>query len=152
MAVTIRTSRDEDVAAILALASRLTLGVAPWRERSAVVTAVRGWVADAVASSNDPTHALFVARDGERIVGFISASRTEHWAGDIDAGIGELVVDGAAEGRGIGSALVERTLDWSRAQGIGRVSVSTGAANARALGLYRKLGFEDEDVTLSRPA
>ena len=87
---------------------------------------------------------------GGTVVGFVTLSPGSHWSGVAEPSIGELVVAPEAEGQGIGSALVEAVIERARSEGHTRVSVSTGAANARALGLYRRLGFEDEDVTLSR--
>jgi ribosomal protein S18 acetylase RimI-like enzyme len=142
------TGADED--AVLALADRLCEGVARWRDREAVVTAVRGWVQSSLATMDDPGHAVLVAEFDGGVAGFVTLSPTHHWSGEPEASIGELVVSGQAEGRGIGSALVEAAMARAQESGCARISVSTGAANARARALYRRLGFEDEDVTSSR--
>jgi ribosomal protein S18 acetylase RimI-like enzyme len=98
----------------------------------------------------EPGHAVLVAELDDDVVGFVTLSPGKHWAGDPDASIGELVVSTEAEGRGIGRALVEAAMERARGNGCTRISVSTGAANERARNLYRGLGFEDEDVMLSR--
>jgi ribosomal protein S18 acetylase RimI-like enzyme len=134
----------------LALADRLCEGVARWRNPEAVVTAVHGWVQSSLATMEDPGHAVLVAELEGSVVGFVTLSPTHHWSGEAEASIGELVVSQRAQGRGIGSALVEAAMARARALGCARISVSTGAANARARDLYRRLGFEDEDVTSSR--
>jgi GNAT superfamily N-acetyltransferase len=67
----------------------------------------------------------------------------------LDGYIGELVVSHEAEGAGIGSALIQAAVEWSRDQELERVSVDTGAANSRARYLYKRLGFDEEDITLS---
>jgi ribosomal protein S18 acetylase RimI-like enzyme len=101
---------------------------------------------------NDAGHAVLVAEvEGGGLIGFVTVSPGRHWSGETDASIGELVVAPDAESRGVGTALVEAAVEYARAEGYARISVSTGAANARALRLYRRLGFEDEDVSLSRP-
>jgi len=148
--VTIRAATDADGPVVLALADRLREGVAPWRDEAAVVDAVRGWVEVSVAAIDEVGHAVFVAELGSTIVGFVTLSPGSHWSGVAEPSIGELVVAPEAEGQGIGTALVKAVMAHARSEGHARVSVSTGAANARALGLYRRLGFEDEDVTLSR--
>jgi len=148
--VTIRAPTDADGPVLLALADRLRQGVAPWRDEAVVVDAVRGWVEASVAAMDEAGHAVLVAELGSTIVGFVTLSPGSHWSGVAEPSIGELVVAPEAEGQGIGSALVEAVIERARSEGHTRVSVSTGAANARALGLYRRLGFEDEDVTLSR--
>ena len=148
--VTIRAATDADGPVLLALADRLRQGVAPWRDEAAVVDAVRGWVEASVAAMDEAGHAVLVAELGSTVVGFVTLSPGSHWSGVAEPSIGDLVVAPEAEGQGIGSALVEAVIERARSEGHTRVSVSTGAANARALGLYRRLGFEDEDVTLSR--
>jgi len=135
---------------VLALADRLCDGVARWRDPEAVLTAVRGWVQSSLATREDPGHAVLVAELEGSVVGFVTLSPTHHWSGEPEASIGELVVSPEAEGRGIGRALVEAVMARARESGCTRISVSTGAANDRARALYRRLGFEDEDVATSR--
>jgi ribosomal protein S18 acetylase RimI-like enzyme len=146
----IRPATTADVDTVMSLADRLLVGVAPWREEAAVTAAVRGWVRTSLAAMAEPGHAVLVAELEGVVVGFVTLSPAPHWAGDPDAYIGELVVSPEAEGRGIGRALVVAAMERARENGSTRIRVSTGAANTRARSLYRALGFEDEDVTLSR--
>ena len=134
----------------MALADRLCEGVAGWRDREAVETTVRGWVQSSLASREDPGHTFLVGELDGDVVGFVTVSPSHHWSGEPEATIGELVVSRQAEGRGIGRALVEAAMRSARENGHARITVSTGAANARARALYGLLGFEDEDVSLSR--
>jgi ribosomal protein S18 acetylase RimI-like enzyme len=52
-----------------------------------------------------------------------------------------LAVEPAAQGAGLGRALVLDGLDWLRRRGAERVVVNTQEANDRALQLYERLGF-----------
>jgi ribosomal protein S18 acetylase RimI-like enzyme len=52
-----------------------------------------------------------------------------------------LAVDPAAQGAGLGRALVLDGLGWLRRRGVERVVVNTQEANQRALRLYEQLGF-----------
>ncbi len=52
-----------------------------------------------------------------------------------------LAVDPAAQGRGLGSALVSDSLHWLHRRGAGTVWVNTQEANDAALSLYEKTGF-----------
>ena len=149
--MTIRRAAAGDEDTLLGLASRLTEGVAPWRPAAGVEAAVVGWVESSLEEMSEPGHAVLVAEVEGRIVGFVTLSASRHWAGETDASIGELVVAHEAEGMGIGTALVEAVVEHAKAEGYARISVSTGAANERARRLYGRLGFEDEDVSLSRP-
>ena len=49
-------------------------------------------------------------------------------------------------GRGLGRLLIETTLAEARRQGFVRVELSAHADNARAIALYRKVGFVQEGV------
>ena len=150
MTVRVRPCSEADRRSVLALAHRLEEGVSPWRDRVAVAEAVRGWVEASVAGAEDGERASFVAEDGDRVVGFVSVERSRHWSGAVEAYIGELMVAEDAEGRGIGRALVDEAIRWGRAQGLDRIALETGAANTPALGFYRGLAFEQDEVRLSR--
>jgi L-amino acid N-acyltransferase len=148
--VRVRAYDLADREAVLALAPRLTEGVAGWRDPHRVFTAVTGWVRDSLLEHSDPGRAVFVADDGE-VLGFVTVSRSKHWAGDSDAYIGELVVSPEAEGRGIGRRLVQRVERWARERGLATVTLETGAANLPARNFYATLNFREEEVRLSKP-
>ena len=67
----------------------------------------------------------------------------------MEAHIGELVVDTAAERVGIGRALVGQACEWAQQRGLHRISLETGAANHGARAFYARLGFVEEEVKLS---
>lgn len=60
-----------------------------------------------------------------------------------------LAVHPAAQGRGLGRALVVDGLRWMRRRGVDQVVVNTQVGNQRALELYRSLGFELEPSRLA---
>jgi RimJ/RimL family protein N-acetyltransferase len=47
-------------------------------------------------------------------------------------------------GRGVGSALIEAAIEWSRAEGLHKLSLSVFPHNEAAIALYRKFGFVEE--------
>ena len=95
---------------------------------------------------------VFVAEDerNERL-GFVSVGPSTHFTGEPQAYIGELVVSETEEGRGVGKALLQACEQWAQEQRYRFISLATGAANERALGFYRHLGYLDEDVKLVKP-
>jgi GNAT superfamily N-acetyltransferase len=146
--VLVRPCAAGDAAAVAGLAARLTIGVAAWRDPEAVLAAVRAWVAESAAPGFEG--AAFVAEDGGEVVGFASASTVEHFAGEVDAYVGELVVAAPAEGRGVGGRLLEAAEAWAREQGFRCLTLTTGAANDRARAFYAARGFLEEDVKLTK--
>lgn len=143
----IRTYAEGDRETVLRLTPRLTEGVAPWRDPAAVCAAVHAWVENSLA---EPGTAVFVAVTDGALQGFVTVTLREHWSGGTDGYLGELVVAADAEGSGVGRALVERARHWARERGATRLGLETGAANAAARAFYAVLGFEEEDVRLSR--
>ena len=146
----VRRYEGSDRAGVLALVERLREGVAPWRDAAAVQAAMNEWVRDAVDSQGSGPRAVFVAEEDGEIVGFATASTRRHFAGDIDAYVGELAVARSVERRGVGRRLMLATEEWARGQGFACVTLDTGAANARARSFYAALGYEEEDVRLTK--
>jgi ribosomal protein S18 acetylase RimI-like enzyme len=149
-AVIVRLFEPPDRPGVLVLVERLQEGVAPWRDAAAVRAAMDGWVREAVDSDATDIRAVFVAEEEGEIVGFATASTRRHFAGDIDAYVGELAVARHFERRGVGRRLMVAAEEWARRQGLACVSLDTGAANARARAFYAALGYEEEDVRLTK--
>lgn len=142
---TVRRYAPGDADAVRALAYRLTVGVAPWRDQAAVAVAVTGWVADAIAG----TEPIWVAvRDGA-VVGFVHAAERRHFTGERDGYVGELAVAADAGRTGVGRALMAAVHEWAAGRGLRRVTLETGAANATARAFYAALGYAEEDVRLT---
>lgn len=148
--VDIREFHGGDEVGVLALAPRLTEGVAPWRDPDDVRRAVVAWVQESIDRSADSDRALFVAEQGGTVVGFVSVGEREHFAGEVDGYVGELVVAVDQAGHGVGRLLMGRAEDWARARGVTYLTLETGAANTQARAFYDSLGFAEEDVRLTR--
>lgn len=146
----VRSYTPADHDAVVALADRLLIGRPAWRDGERWREVARSWVEGSAAAASDNGHAFFVAVEGERIVGLVSGSTRTHFTGDVDAYIGELVVDASAEGTGVGGALLRRIEGWAVEQGHTRITLETGAANDRARTFYDRAGYADEDVRLTK--
>ena len=68
----------------------------------------------------------------------VSLAEREHFTGDLDAYIGELVTDSAAKGSGAGQALMAAAEKWAASRGLSRITLETGARNHRARRFYEK--------------
>lgn len=147
---TVRAYVDGDQADVMGLAAHLTAGAAPWRDHARSVAVVLGWVAEAIAAEGSPGHGLYVAADQDRVVGFVSMSTRTHFTGDVDACIGELVVDRDSRRQGVGRMLLRVAEEWARSNGFATLTLETGARNTAARALYAATGFADEDIRLTK--
>jgi GNAT superfamily N-acetyltransferase len=78
----------------------------------------------------------------------VSVAEREHFTGELDAYVGELVVDGAMEGRGPGRVLMAAAEHWAADRGLPRITLETGARNHRARHFYEDAGYQEEEVRL----
>jgi ribosomal protein S18 acetylase RimI-like enzyme len=96
-----------------------------------------------------PATVLFVARDGERIVGSLTLvlfripTAMRAWIEDV-------VVDGEARGSGVGEALNRAALDEAQRHGARTVDLTSRPSREVANRLYRRLGFVQRDTNVYR--
>ena len=146
----IRPYVPNDRTFILSLAPRLAVGKQPWRDLTLWLKTVEEWLTESIEQHNQKTMVLVAENEqGERL-GFATVSHSTHFTGQPQAYVGELVISEEAEGRGVGSALVEACEQWAREQGYTIITLTTGAGNTRALKFYDHLGFHQEDITLTK--
>lgn len=88
--------------------------------------------------------AVLVAELEGRPAGYVSCHALEWGWGSI----GLIGVAPDAQGRGLGRALVEGAVVWSRERGLERVMVVTQARNVPALRTFEGCGFRTDDVGL----
>jgi ribosomal protein S18 acetylase RimI-like enzyme len=148
--VRVRPFLSDDRAFVLSLAPRLAIGKQPWRDRDLWLTTVEEWLTESIQQHGQKTMVWIAENEERERVGFATVSHSTHFTNQPQAYIGELAAAETAEGHGVGSALVNACEQWAREQGYTILTLSTGAANARALRFYKHLGFQDEDVTLTK--
>src|SRR4051812_34280898 len=112
--VWIRPYRLQDRQEAMSLAGRLEIGVAPWRDPDAVRATVVGWVRDSLDSCTAEDREVFVAVDAARLVGLVTVGQRQHFTGETDAYVGELVVAEGMERRGVGTLLMQAAEEWGR--------------------------------------
>ena len=64
--------------------------------------------------------------------------------------VSELFVAEAARGTGVGRALLEACEDWARSRKLAVMTIGALSANARAVGVYGRAGFEPYTVRLRK--
>lgn len=146
----VRTAALADRDFLSELASRLTFGIAPWRDPAAMLATMRGYLlSDLERIGPDSTVLVAEAPDGTPS-GAATIARNTNFTGETQAYFGELAVTAAAEGQLAASALLAAAEDWARKQGFGLVVLDTGAANVRARAFYARHGYAEESVRLTR--
>ncbi len=98
---------------------------------------------------------LLAERDGE-LLGYAMVSigpGAATWGdlGEVTAEIESLSVLGRERGAGVGAALTAAAVEFAREGGAGSVLVAAAHSNEDALRFYRREGFDDFYVLLSRP-
>ena len=149
--LSLRPAAAADREAVLALAPRLAEGVAPWRNHAEAARAGRAWLAESLDEAAAGSAAVLVAVQDGAVIGVLSVRPSQHFTGEHDGYIGELVVADTAARRGIGRALIGAADDWARTAGLTNLTLHTGAYNSRARAFYAALGFTEEEVRLTRP-
>ena len=133
---------------VLSLAPRLAIGIPPWRDPQKMIATVQGWITESIKQHGNKTMVIVAEDEHRERLGFATVSHDTHFTGEGQAYIGELAISEETEGRGVGKALAQACEQWAREQGYRILSLATGAANERALGFYRHMGYLDEDVKL----
>jgi phosphinothricin acetyltransferase len=87
-----------------------------------------------------PAH-RWVAADGGRVLGWVAVTRVSPrpvYAGVVEHSV---YVDAAAQGRGVGRALLERLVASTEAAGIWTIQSGIFPENGASLALHRRAGF-----------
>ncbi|MFM6832149.1 MAG: GNAT family acetyltransferase [Novosphingobium sp.] len=126
----IRAASPDDRDAVIALweAAGLTR---PWNDPHT----------DFALALKNPTSAVLLAIDGERLHGCVMAGFDGHrgW-------VYYLATHPASRGQGIGRALMAAAEDWLKALGSPKVQLMVRGDNTVARGFYDALGYELQDV------
>jgi ribosomal protein S18 acetylase RimI-like enzyme len=148
--IVVRPYRPADRDRVILLAPRLTEGTAPWRDPKGTLRAVEVAVRSAIDSFRAPGHAVFVAEADRDLVGIVTVSERISFSGEREGYVGWLAVRAGMERRGIGSALMTVAENWAIDRRLPCLTLETGAGNHPARGLYQALGYEEEDIRLTK--
>ena len=131
----VRTVSPQVEAAVQGLMPQLRPGAeAPGPEALAAVIA-------------DPAITLLAACDGDAIVGLAVVAVYRRLSG-VSAHLNDVVVDGAARGRGGGGALVEAAIEVARQRGADSLELTSSPWREAANRLYGRLGFQRRDTNV----
>jgi GNAT superfamily N-acetyltransferase len=150
--ITIRPAQAEDRIFVLDLAERLVAFDVPhWREKPELIEGDRRALAQWFdARKND--EALFVAElDGVPAGCAFLVTLVDYFNERPHAHLSVLAVTAAAEGKGVGSALLDQSVAWARERKSDRLTLSALVTNARARALYERKGFGGEYIRYVLP-
>lgn len=132
--VTIRNAQSRDLDQLLALFDE--------------VAAERKWIATEPGFDKDlyrktwqgiidgKAGALFVACDGNEVVGSLSIFVTQNGAHDLG-----MLVSQERRGQGVGTALMRKALNWAQQHKVPALGLGVFTHNEAAIRLYEKMGF-----------
>jgi RimJ/RimL family protein N-acetyltransferase len=139
----VRRASPGDAQALVELAEsvgredgRWILGTGPWRAVSDERRYLR-------TIQGHPDAAVFLAEDGERIVGRLSLARDPHPASRHVADLG-LMVAASHRRQGVGTMLLEQAVAWAADARVRKLELHVFPWNEPALALYESFGFERE--------
>jgi GNAT superfamily N-acetyltransferase len=106
------------------------------------VPAFEEWLTDDMEGTSDRPEAVFVALEGEEVVGYAKLSLPQEWTGtawhDLTG------VKRAWRGRGIASALKRAQIRWAKENGFHRLTTMNEERNAPIRHLNKRHGYQPE--------
>lgn len=146
--VRVRLARASDRDFVVATAQRLAAFAVPaWRRPDEIVDGEVRTLTEFFASAAPGSTLLVAEAEGEGPLGFVYLERVQDYFSLEEHGhVGILAVAEGAEGRGVGSLLLQSAEAWARERGYRRLSLNVFAANERARAVYDRLGYTVETL------
>lgn len=150
--ITIRPAQSADRDFVLTMADRLvSFDVPVFRAKTELADGDRRALAEWFREPK-ADEALFVAELDEQLAGCsYLVTLVDYFNDRPHAHLSVLAVTAAAEGQGVGSALLDRSEAWARERGSDRLTLSALVTNSRARALYERRGFSGEYIRYVLP-
>jgi len=103
----------------------------------------------------DPLRPVFVAVEGSKVLGYAFCIFRQISSSHILKSIktlylDDLCVDEAARGKGVGTALYQRVVDFARESGCYNLTLNVWSCNPSAMRFYQKLGLTEQKVEMEK--
>lgn len=145
----IRPAEARDLSFVLALVPRLVaLDLPRWRDAEAIRRHSERLLREALEDPTEGTDVL-VAEDANGPLGFVHVETVrDFFNGEEQGYVANLAIARAAEGRGVGRALMDAAEQWTRSRGMRRMSLYVFASNEHARGFYARVGYAEDSLKL----
>ncbi len=150
--LTFRSATADDRNFILELAERLvSFDVPAWRPRGELVEGVRRALRQWFDAPREDETMIVAELDGRPAGYAYVVTLVDYFTERPHAHLSVLAVAAEAEGRGVGSALLDQSAAWARARRSDRLTLSALVTNSRARSLYERKGFAGEYIRYVLP-
>jgi GNAT superfamily N-acetyltransferase len=154
LAVSIRSASPRDRSFVLDLAHRLVDGfeAPPHRTKAELIEGDRRALEAWFDSPSNAEEAMLIAElDGQPAGCAFLVTLVDYFNERAHAHLSVLAVEKSAEGKGVGSALLDACEQWARRRGSDRLTLSALVTNSRARALYERRGFAGEYIRYVLP-
>lgn len=147
----IRPFREDDRAFYKAIMPRFVPAQSPPTRDPAAIARYLGQHATGERAYPADTE-LFIAVDaaGQQVGLIAIRPDREHFSGEPQAYIELLAVTEAAEGAGVGRALLAHAERWASARGLDQITLDVFATNTGAIAFYQQAGFQPDTIRMGR--
>ena len=129
----------------------MSFDVPPWRPKSELIAGDRRAL-DLWFDQSKSDEAMYVAElDGEPVGCAYLVTLVDYFNERPHAHLSVLAVSADAEGQGVGTALIDRSVAWAKERGSDRLTLSALVTNSRARALYERKGFGGEYIRYVLP-
>jgi ribosomal protein S18 acetylase RimI-like enzyme len=147
----IRLATPADESLLIGFARRLTaFDLPPWRTGEEITAADSREMLSSVRAGQ-PDDQVFVADRSGEAVGCLHILVTTDFFGLRQAHISVIATSKAAEGTGVGRALLAFAEDWTRERQLPMLTLNVFATNARARRFYERAGMMPELLRYTKP-
>lgn len=146
--VRVRPADPGDEPFLLGLMARLAEFPTPaWRPPPEITTADHAILRGALHGPRpDAIIRVAVTAEGNPLGYVFATTHTDYFTREPVAHVEVLAIAPEAEGRGLARLLMENAESWARERGYRRVTLNVFDGNARARGLYQRLGYLPETI------
>ena len=151
--VVIRLARSADEPLLRSLTPRLAdFPLPPWRTAHEIDVSDHRYLFDALHHPREDALILVAERPAGHGVGMVFVTtQIDYFTHLPHPHVETLAVDVAAQGAGVGRALLDAAEAWAADHGCDYITLTAFEANRRARGLYERRGYLPETISYRRP-